>query len=257
MKPNKRETRIGGDERQLTDDSGPAGRVVELEQRLRRRTRILTGALALSIGILCFDAFPIRRSDVPDVSIAALPNSESATSVPGTLESTGSWQDVDRLSMLSVGEDQIEAIALLYLDRQNGRGHDHQPSLGENDQATRINAHEENSIDGACPPLSAGAPRSGSLVKDPGRIPATKELLPYAAISPVNLRAAPSRSAEILKVLAEGDLVRRTGREIGWLQVEYSGRSENRIKGWVYSSRLRRIDRLNDAVSSLAARPVR
>jgi len=74
----------------------------------------------------------------------------------------------------------------------------------------------------------------------------------YAATNPVNLRAAPDNSALILAVVAQGDVVRRTGRDVGWLQVEYGDHSASGIKGWVYSDHLSPVDALGEP---LRARP--
>jgi uncharacterized protein YgiM (DUF1202 family) len=58
----------------------------------------------------------------------------------------------------------------------------------------------------------------------------------------VNLRAAPSHSAEVLSVLGQGEVVQRTGRDLGWLQVEYGDGTGSTVTGWVYSSYLRRVE---------------
>jgi hypothetical protein len=53
-------------------------------------------------------------------------------------------------------------------------------------------------------------------------------------------------------VVAQGDVVRRTGRDVGWLQVEYGDHSASGIKGWIYSDNLRPVDALGEP---LPARP--
>jgi hypothetical protein len=68
------------------------------------------------------------------------------------------------------------------------------------------------------------------------------ERFQYVAADFVNLRAAPNDSAEVLSVLAQGNVVRRTGRDLGWLQVEYDDETASTVTGWVYSGYLRRVE---------------
>lgn len=56
----------------------------------------------------------------------------------------------------------------------------------------------------------------------------------YAATRPVNLRAEPSNGAEVLTVVGEGELVRRIGRDGGWLRVRYASRFAAEFTGWVH-----------------------
>ena len=266
MKRHRPKERTEGDERSrvaLRRNQSPelTGRVVELERRLRRRTISLGGALAASIAVACLPGFSMLRSDDPNVSISALSSSEPPISGLARSGKADPLLEIDYSPAWALGEDQIEKIALLHLERQNVRAHDDQlstagPGVGKR-EVSRVDQQESHSIRGVCPPMPAGAPRNGRLLHDPPRMAATRALLPYAATASVNLRATPSTSAEILAVVGEGDLVRRTGREIGWLQVEYRGRAAKAVKGWVYSGHLQRIDRLSDARSSPAAKPNR
>ncbi len=61
----------------------------------------------------------------------------------------------------------------------------------------------------------------------------------YVATQPVNLRAEPSNGAEVLTVVGEGELVRRIGRDGGWLRVRYANRLATDFTGWVHSNFLR------------------
>ncbi|HET6518793.1 MAG TPA: SH3 domain-containing protein, partial [Geminicoccaceae bacterium] len=63
----------------------------------------------------------------------------------------------------------------------------------------------------------------------------------YAAIRAVNVRAAPSNAADVLAVVAQGDVVRRIGNQGGWLRVEYDDRRGGDVTGWVHGQHLRRV----------------
>jgi hypothetical protein len=41
-------------------------------------------------------------------------------------------------------------------------------------------------------------------------------------------------------------VVRRTGRDVGWLQVEFGGHSASGVRGWVYSDHLRPVEELGE-----------
>ena len=61
------------------------------------------------------------------------------------------------------------------------------------------------------------------------------------ATNPVNLRAGPRDGAQVLAVVGEGELVRRIGRDGGWLRVRYTNRFATEFTGWVHSNFLRSV----------------
>jgi hypothetical protein len=80
-----------------------------------------------------------------------------------------------------------------------------------------------------------------SLIQHEFRALGELEQEEYTVTDFVNLRAAPNSFARVLTVVAQGDVVRRTGHDLGWLEVEYGNDSTSDIKGWVYSGNLRRV----------------
>ncbi len=62
------------------------------------------------------------------------------------------------------------------------------------------------------------------------------EAVYYAATRPVNLRAEPGNGAEVLTVVDADELVRRIGRDGGWLRVRYTNRLATDFTGWVHGN---------------------
>ena len=88
----------------------------------------------------------------------------------------------------------------------------------------------------------ADAPAGASPAVDGGDGAQAGGAPSYAAIRAVNVRAAPSNAADVLAVVAQGDVVRRIGNQGGWLRVEYDDRRGGDVTGWVHGQHLRRVE---------------
>lgn len=88
----------------------------------------------------------------------------------------------------------------------------------------------------------ATAPESGTELESARTEGPAGDADHFAATSPVNLRAAPDNTAEVLAVVGEGEPVRGVGRRGGWLQVEYTGPDVGAVTGWVHGGFLRRVE---------------
>jgi hypothetical protein len=228
-------------------------RVEELERQLRLRTIVLGGALALSVILGSYMVASFYRSGQPTVALA--PSSDTRGSLPPATWMGEQSSQIERSQAWTMGEEQIEAMAVLHFDPQPTQA----PPIEQvttwpepaGADALEPEALARNEIRGDGSeavtrdwiPVSPEMVVSVSFNQDEGRAAArANEEAQYTAKDFVNLRAAPDNSAEVLAVVAEGDLVRRTGHNLGWLQVEYSGRSASSIRGWVYGSYLRRVE---------------
>jgi hypothetical protein len=83
---------------------------------------------------------------------------------------------------------------------------------------------------------TAGSPAAGDEGEE---TPPADEAGYYAATQPVRLRAEPRTTAEVLTVVGAGAVVRRLGRNGGWLRVAYTDRLAQPYTGWVHSNFLR------------------
>jgi Bacterial SH3 domain len=208
----------GGDDRWLeswdpTIQCRLRTRVDELERKLRLRTILLVSTITLCVVIGSLAGSLYYRPDRLTVAVAMAPPT-SSPSATWRVERAG---QSERSQVWAIGEKWIEANALLHFDA-------HGP---QTPTRTTIGIWKE-AIGVAIPEASRGA--------------GVVEQVEYAATDFVNLRAAPNNSAKVLTVVAQGEVVRRTGQGLGWLQVEYGDHTTNDIKGWVYSGHLRRVD---------------
>jgi hypothetical protein len=226
-------------------------RVEELERQLRLRTIVLGGALALSVILGSYMVASFYRSGQPTVALA--PSSDTRGSLPPATWMGKQSSQIERSQAWTMGEEQIEAMAVLHFDRQRTQAPTEQvttwpETTGAEAMEPEASARSEIRGDGSEAVTRDGTPVSPETVvsassnQDQGKVARANEEAQYTAKDFVNLRAAPDNSAEVLTVVAEGDLVRRTGHNLGWLQVEYNGRSASSIRGWVYGSYLRRVE---------------
>jgi hypothetical protein len=229
-------------------------KVEELEKQLRLRTMALAGALALSALLGSFIATSFYKFERPTIAVAVAPSPDrpgSSPSVTWTVERQP--LQFERSQAWALGEERIEAIATLHFDAQSTEAtteqltatwRDGRGSKAANFQAAsgEIRGEGSEALARDCSHLSPETVVSASFNQAGSREARPNERLPYVATDFLNLRAAPNNSAEVLMVVAQGDLVRRTGRDLGWLQVEYGDRSASIIRGWVYSGHLRRVE---------------
>jgi uncharacterized protein YgiM (DUF1202 family) len=229
-------------------------RVEELERQLSLRTIVLAGALALNVSLGSLIATSFDGSPLPTVELAATPSSETpGSSQPVTC--MDEWPSlIEQSEAWAMGEKQIEAIAALHFDAQTRQMLTEQlrmarpeakwseamkPELSAKDT---IRGGESESGSRNWSPPSPKTVLTHSFSHDRSRSAGASKRSHYAAKDFVNLRAAPDNTAEVLAVVAQGELVRRTGHNLGWLQVEYDDRSASSIRGWVYGSYLRVVD---------------
>ena len=227
-------------------------RVDELERQLRLRTILLAGAMALVAFLGSFIIASFYKSERPTVALAAAPSFDRPSRSPSV-----TWKaekpSIDRSQAWAAGEERIEAIAAFHFDAQRTQTATEQlTATGQYAERSQPVQHEEplrgeilgvgSEVARDCSPVSPEAAVSASLKQNGSRAARASERLHFAATNFVNLRAAPSNHAEVLTVVAQGDLVRRTGRDVGWLQVEYGDRPASSIRGWVYSAHLRSVD---------------
>lgn len=223
-------------------------RVEELERQLRLRTIVLGGALALSAILGSSMVASCYQSGRPTVALA--PSSETRGSLRSVTWMGEQSSQIERSQAWTMGEEQIEAMAVLHFDPQRTQAPTEQVTTwpeprGAEAMEPEASARNEIRGEGSEAVTRNWTPMSPemsvSFNQDEGRAARANEQAQYKANDFVNLRAAPNNSAEVLTVVAEGDLVRRTGHNLGWLQVEYSGPSASSLRGWVYGNYLRRV----------------
>jgi Bacterial SH3 domain len=228
-------------------------RVEELEGQLWLRTIVLAGALALNVFLGGFIATPFDGRPLPTVELAVTPSSATpGNSQPVTCMEWPSH--IEQSEVWAMGEKQIEAIAALHFDAQRRQALTEplrrarpeakwleamKPELSAKDT---IRGGEREAGSRNWSPPSPKTVLTYSFSHDRSRSAGASKRSHYVAKDFVNLRAAPNNSAEVLAVVAQGELVRRTGHNLGWLQVEYDDRSASSIRGWVYGSYLRVVD---------------
>ena len=229
-------------------------RVQELERQLRRRTIVLVGALALSALLGSFILSSLYKSGGPTVALAVAPSSGTAGSSPPVTWKGEQVSQSERSQAWAMGEEQIEAIAALHYDAQRTQAPNEQLSTTWRERGGAEAMKPEASANGVIrggkreavardrSPVSPKTAVSTSFNQEGRRAARANERSHYTAKDFVNLRAAPNNSAEVLTVVAQGDSVRRTGHDLGWLQVDYADRSDSSIRGWVYGSYLRRVE---------------
>ena len=209
-------------------------RMEALEQQLRLRTILLTAAVAVCVMLGSFVVSSFYRSTMPRVALTVIPASSSTSETWKLKPPARNEQSHFR----EMGEKWIEASALLRLYAREVEG-----TPAELTKTSRTETSGVGAVGGRdCLPGSPATNPGPSPREDELRKAREVERAQYAATNPVNLRAAPDNSALILAVVAQGDVVRRTGRDVGWLQVEYGDHSVSGIKGWVYSDHLRPVD---------------
>lgn len=217
-------------------------RLHELELRLKRRTMAFT-------LVLCF-TFVSNHTGfhyTPDAPVSrvvlAVPPPAAQSGRP--LEDVKAPAHSARLPSLRtmIGEKSIEVFALSRID----------PIRHSSDNVS--GAAELNDLVPVAYAQDGFRPSDQSLIdcspreRDPAshlQVRASPPLLvhhdfPYKATSHVNIRAGPSNAADVLTVLPRGKLVRRTGHDVGWMQVRYTGHAASGITGWVYSGHLEAI----------------
>jgi hypothetical protein len=226
--------------------------VEELERQLRFRTILLAGAVTLSAFLGSIVIVSFYKSELSTVALALDPPSIRPGGSP-----SATWKaerpSIDRSRAWAAAEERIEAIALHFDAQRTETPIKQSTTTGpdtERSEAVHPAEARSEKILGAsseplvrdCSPVSPEAVLNASLNQNGNMAARAIERLQYAATDFVNLRVAPNNHADVITVVAQGDLVRRTGREVGWLQVEYGDGSASSIKGWVYSNHLRRVD---------------
>lgn len=218
-------------------------RVDKLEQKLQLRTNFLafTTVLCVVVGMLAGNLY--YSSDRLTGALATTPPASS----PSRLERAG-WSE--RSEQWAMGEKWIEANALHHFDAHGsqaptgtttgiGSGGRGALAAASVNREMRHNGSEASGHD--CSPIAHESVVTTSLIQHEFRALGALEQEEYTVTDFVNLRAAPNSSARVLTVVAQGDVVRRTGHDLGWLEVEYGDPSTSDLKGWVYSGNLRRV----------------
>jgi hypothetical protein len=228
-------------------------RVKELERQLRLRTIVLAGTLALSALLGSFIVTSFYKSGRPTVVLVEALSSDATGGLPPVTKSQRRSQ-LERSQAWAMGEEQIEAIAALHFDAQKPQARTEQRATTRREDGAseamnaealakwKILGEGSDAVERGWSPMLPESVVSASFNQDESRAARAIELSHYAAKDFVNLRAAPNNSAEVLTVVAQGALVRRTGSDLGWLQVEYGDRSANSVRGWVYGSYLRAVE---------------
>jgi hypothetical protein len=232
-------------------------KVGELERQLRLRTILLVGAVGLSAFLGSFVVASFHEYERPTVALAPAPPFD----IPGWSPSV-TWKQpsIDRSQAWAVGEERIEAIAAFQFEARSPQTPTEQLTTtgrdAERSEAVQPEELRQGKILGGgsealvrdCSPIAPEAAFGDPLNQNGSRTAQPSERLRYAATDFVNLRAAPSNHAEVLTVVAQGDLVQRTWSDVGWLQVEYRDRPASSITGWVYSDHLRRVHAAGEPV---------
>jgi hypothetical protein len=228
-------------------------RVRDLERQLRRRTIVLAGALALSALIGSFTVDSSYESEGPITAPAVAPPSGRPSSSQAVMWRMEQASQIEQSQEWAMAEEQIELIATLHYDAQRSEVGTDQLTTISRQAAGSAAMKPEKSARGEVHGQGSGAvARDGSPVTQTvvtalfpqhgNGAEGLGERSHYTAKDFVNLRAAPNNSAEVLTVVAQGDLVLRTGRALGWLQVEYRNGFASSINGWVYGSYLRSVE---------------
>ena len=228
-------------------------RVRELERQLRRRTIVLSGALALSALLGSFTVTSFNESGRPTTAPAVGPSPGRPSSSQAVMWRIEQASQIEQSQQWATGEEQIELIATLHYDAQRREAHTDQLTTTRRKAGGWATMTSEKSARGEVHGQGSGAvARDGSPVRQTvvtasfpqhgNGAEGLGERSHYTAKDFVNLRAAPNNSAEVLTVVAQGDLVLRTGRALGWLQVEYRNGFASSINGWVYGSYLRSVE---------------
>ena len=228
-------------------------RVRSLERQLRRRTIVLAGALALSALLGSFTVTSFYESGRPTTAPAVAPSSGRPSNSQAVMWGMERASQIEQSQEWAMGEEQIELIATFHYDAQRGEVHTDQLATTWRKAGGWAAIQPESSARGEVHGQGIGAVErdrspvaqtvvSASFTQDGNVGTRLGERSHYTAKDFVNLRAAPNNSAEVLTVVAQGDLVLRTGRDLGWLQVEYGNGSAISIKGWVYGTYLRSVE---------------
>jgi hypothetical protein len=227
-------------------------RVKDLERQLESRSIALAGALALSALLGSYVVTSLHDSEEPTVDVLLARSPDAPRAVPSSAAVVEQPWQLRRSQASVLGEERIEAIAVLHFDASRTKSPtEHLSGLftGSSEamklEVTPWRELEDGGSKGVARECSPGSPEivvNASLNQDESSAAPANERFRYIAADFVNLRAAPNHSAEVLSVLAQGDVVRRTGRDLGWLQVEYDAGTTRTVTGWVYSSYLRRVE---------------
>lgn len=229
-------------------------RMEELERRLRLQRIVLSGALPLNALLVSFMIISFYKSEPPQVVLAAAPSSDMPRDTCSVMWNVEQRSHIQRSQVWAMGEEWIETSAALHLDAQRTQASTEQPVVTRQDaggaEATKAETSAKRGIFNEGKEAVARGCSRDSPEAEMSAFPRGKsdkaaqagEGIHYAATDFLNLRAAPSNSADVLTVVGRGDLVRRTGHGLGWLQVEYRDPSASSIRGWVYSSYLRHVE---------------
>jgi hypothetical protein len=212
--------------------------VKTLERQLELRTIALAGALALSAFLGSVIVISYYKSEQPVVVVALTPSPDALGALPSPARTMEQPWQLRQSQASALGEERIEAIAALQFDA----GRTKAPILQLTSTLGKIDDRGSKGVAREGSPVSPQTVGNASLNKDGSRAARANERFRYVAADFVNLRAAPSHSAEVLSVLGQGEVVQRTGRDLGWLQVEYGDGTGSTVTGWVYSSYLRRVE---------------
>lgn len=229
---------------------GLCERVEELERRLRRRTMVLVGALALSALLNSFIVASFHKAARPTVALAVAPAPDALGRAPLATWQSEPPSETERSQAWAMAEEHIEAMATRQFDARRTQPSPGQPAANSGEagraeamkpQASAIHGDPREAVGREWSPASK-TDVSASSNQDGSEAARPNEGSNYTAKDFVNLRAAPNNSAEVLAVITPGDLVRQTGRKFGWLQVEFIDHDSSNIIGWVYGSFLRRVE---------------
>jgi hypothetical protein len=236
-----------GDHRQKSGDTAICwrlrNRVDELEEKLQLRTILLafTTVLCVVLGTLTGDLYYNNDRLTGALAVAPPANTSSGLEGDGPSERSELW---------AMGEKWIEANALLHFDAHGSQaptGTTTWVESGGTGALTEASVNREMRDHGSeasghdCSPMAHDSIVTTSLTQHEFVLPEALEQEEYTVTDFVYLRAAPNSSARVLTVVAQGDLVRRTGHDLGWLQVQYGDPHTSDLKGWVYSGHLRRV----------------
>jgi hypothetical protein len=218
-------------------------RVDELEEKLQLRTILLAFTMVLCVVLGTVTGNLYYNNDRLTGALAMAPPANTSSGLDGDGSS-------ERSELWAMGEKWVEANALLHFDPhgfQAPTGTTTVDSVGTGTlTATSVNREirDNGSVAGGhdCSPIAHESIVTASLTQHVFVAPGALEQEEYTVTDFVNLRAAPNNSARVLTVVAQGDVVRRTGHDFGWLQVEYGDPSTSDLKGWVYSGHLRPVD---------------
>jgi Bacterial SH3 domain len=214
-------------------------RVDSLETQLRLRNLLLAGTLTLSAFVWSLFAIAFYGPELPTVALAVAPESSPRVMWKGL----GPLQ-IERSRDWANGEEQIEAIAALHFDAETVQAPAEELTTIRQEAGRREEMKPRPSAGEIARDQRGQASTPGRPFVPPSQSRAAQgdEGAHYTAKDFVNLRAAPDNSAHVLAVVAQGELVRQTGHDLGWLQVDYGDGNASSIRGWVYGSYLRRVE---------------